>query len=158
MAGSFGGDSWPKFCTALGMPELADDPRYHSNRGRFDHRDELIPALQARFATRTTAEWEPDFRRAGALFAPVKTIAEILDHPQVAELELLQSVDHPTAGTIPQLGPPLRFSDTPASIRRPPPLLGQHTREVLADFGFAADEIDGLCASGVVLDAAVPSP
>jgi formyl-CoA transferase/CoA:oxalate CoA-transferase len=158
MAGSFGGDSWPKFCAALGVPELADDPRFRSNRSRFDHRDVLIPAIQARFETRTTAEWEPDFRRAGALFAPVRTIAEILAHPQVAELDLLQTVDHPTAGTIPQLGPPLRFSDTPASIRRPPPLLGQHTREVLADFGFAPDEIERLCTAGVALDAAVPSP
>lgn len=157
MAGSFGGDSWPKFCTALGLPELADDERYRSNRSRFDHRDTLIPTLQARFAERTTDEWEPRFRSAGALFAPVKTVAEILAHPQVAELGLVGSVEHPTVGTIPQLGPPLHFSDTPGAIRRPPPLLGEHTREVLAEGGFTPAEIDALCAAGIALDGAPAS-
>ena len=156
MAGSFGGDSWPRFCAAIRMPELADDERYRSNRDRFDHRDTLIPALEARFATRTTAAWEPDFREAGALFAPVQTIAGILAHEQVAELGIVGSVDHPTVGTIPQLGPPLEMSATPAAIRRPPPLLGEHTREVLAEFGFAPDEIDRLCASGVASQAPGP--
>lgn len=154
MAGSFGGDSWPKFCVAIGMPELADDERYRSNRSRFDHRDTLIPALHERFVVRTTDEWEPRFRSAGALFAPVKTVAEILAHPQVAELGLVGSVEHPTAGTIPQLGSPLAFSGTPAAIRRPPPLLGEHTREVLLEGGFTSAEVDALCASGVALDGA----
>jgi crotonobetainyl-CoA:carnitine CoA-transferase CaiB-like acyl-CoA transferase len=149
MAGSFGGDSWPRFCAALGLPELASDERYRSNRSRFDHRDVLIPALEERFATRTTDEWEPDFRREGALFAPVRSIAEILDHPQTEALGLVQSVEHPTVGVIPQLGPPIELSDTPAAIRRPPPLLGEHTREVLANYGFGGDEIDRLVSSGV---------
>jgi crotonobetainyl-CoA:carnitine CoA-transferase CaiB-like acyl-CoA transferase len=154
MAGSFGGDSWPKFCTALDLPGLADDERYRSNRSRFDHRDTLIPTVAARFAERTTDDWEPRFRASGALFAPVKTIAEILAHPQVAELGLIGSLEHPTAGTIPQLGSPLAFSDTPAGLHRPPPLLGQHTREVLRDGGFEPDEIDALIAAGTVLDGA----
>ena len=89
MAGSFGGDSWPRFCRALGLEELVDDPRFTSNRDRFDHRDELIPRLDERFATRTTDAWEPDFRRAGALFAPVKSVAEILAHDQTAALGLI---------------------------------------------------------------------
>jgi crotonobetainyl-CoA:carnitine CoA-transferase CaiB-like acyl-CoA transferase len=154
MAGSFGGDSWPKFCAALDLPGLADDERYRSNRSRFDHRAVLIPLLEKRFAERTTDEWEPRFRSAGALFAPVKTVAEILAHPQVAELGIVGSVDHPTAGTIPQLGSPLAFSATPAAIRRPPPLLGEHTREVLLDGGFSAAEVDELVSTGVALDAA----
>ena len=152
MAGSFGGDSWPRFCRALGLEELVDDPRFTSNRDRFDHRDELIPMLDERFATRTTDAWEPDFRRAGALFAPVKSVAEILAHDQTAALGLIGSVEHPTAGTIPQLGPPLRFSETPGSLHRPPPLLGQHSREVLREFGFAAADIDALVAEGIVGD------
>jgi crotonobetainyl-CoA:carnitine CoA-transferase CaiB-like acyl-CoA transferase len=152
MAGSFGGDSWPRFCRALGLETLLDDPRFAGNRDRFDHRDVLIPLLEERFATRTTADWEPDFRAAGALFAPVQSIAEILAHDQTASLGLVGTVEHPTAGTIPQLGPPLAFSDTPGGLHRPPPLLGQHSREVLADFGLMADEIDDLVAAGVVGD------
>lgn len=152
MAGSFGGDSWPKFCLALELPGLADDERFRSNRSRFDHRDTLIPTLQARFAERTTDAWEPQFRAHGALFAPVKTIAEILAHPQVAELGLVGSLEHPTAGTIPQLGSPLAFSDTPAALRRPPPLFGEHTREVLLEGGFGPAEIDALIAAGIALD------
>lgn len=157
MAGSFGGDSWPRFCAAMGLPELVDDARYSSNRSRWEHRAELIPMLEQRFETRTTDEWEADFRREGALFAPVKSIAEILDHEQVAELGLIEQLDHPTAGRIPQLAPPLRLSDTPPSLRLPPPLLGQHSREVLSDFGFAAPEIDALCTAGVVLDGQGPT-
>lgn len=151
MAGSFGGDSWPKFCHAIGFPELVDDERYRSNRSRFDHRDQLIPLLESRFAERSTEEWEPLFRAAGALFAPVKTVAEILDSEQVRALGLVQSVDHPTAGRIPQLGPPLELSDTPAAIRRPPPRLGEHTREILAELGLEPSEIESLCADGTVL-------
>jgi crotonobetainyl-CoA:carnitine CoA-transferase CaiB-like acyl-CoA transferase len=151
MAGSFGGDSWPKFCHAIGLPGLLDDDRYTSNRSRFDHRDELIPLLASRFAQRTTEEWEPHFRAAGALFAPVRTVAEILESEQVEALGLLQSVEHPTAGRIPQLGPPLELSDTPAAIRRPPPRLGEHTREILAELGLEAGEIEALCADGTVI-------
>jgi crotonobetainyl-CoA:carnitine CoA-transferase CaiB-like acyl-CoA transferase len=152
MAGSFGGDSWVKFCTALGMPELAEDDRYRSNRSRFEHRDTLIPMLEERFATRTTDEWEPDFRDAAALFAPVRSIAEILAHPQTESLGLVGSVEHPTVGTIPQLGPPLAMSGTPAAIRLPPPLLGEHTREVLTDYGFTPDAIEALLAAGVAAE------
>ena len=81
--------------------------------------------------------------------SPDEVVAEILAHPQTEALGLVQSVEHPTAGRIPQLGPPLEMSDTPAAIRRAPPLLGEHTREVLADYGFAPEEVDRLVTEGI---------
>lgn len=151
MAGSFGGDSWPRFCRALGLPDLLDDARFLTNRSRFEHRDELIPTLQERFLEESSAGWEARFRAAGALFAPVKSVAEILEHEQVRAMGLVQSMEHPSVGTIPQLGPPLELSATPAAIRRPPPRLGEHSREVLGEAGYTDREIDELCAAGIVL-------
>lgn len=152
MAGSFGGDSWPRFCAALELEEIASDPRYQTNPLRFANRTELIPFLEEHFLRRTTDDWDARFQAHGALFAPIKTISEILAHPQVQALGLLQSVEHPTLGTLPQIGPPLRFSGTPGKVGRPPPMLGQHSREVLTQFGFRGEEIDALVAAGVVVD------
>lgn len=152
MAGSYGGDSWPRFCAALEMDAIASDPKYETNPLRFANRAELIPLLEERFLQRTTDQWDARFRAEGALFAPVKTIPEILAHPQLEALDLLQSVEHPTVGLLPQIGPPLQFSRTPGEVGRPPPLLGQHSREVLTQFEFRDEEIDALVEAGVVLD------
>ncbi|HEY4094879.1 MAG TPA: CoA transferase [Baekduia sp.] len=150
MAGSFGGDSWPKFCRAIEREDLLADPRFTTGPLRREHRDAITAIIEPVFAQRTTEEWRGRFLKEGALFAPVLKISEILDHPQVREAGLVQSVTHPTVGEVPQIGPPITLSETPASIDRPPPLLGEHTDELLRSIGYDDARIAQLHAAGIV--------
>jgi crotonobetainyl-CoA:carnitine CoA-transferase CaiB-like acyl-CoA transferase len=151
MAGTFGGESWDKFCRAIGHEELLEEPRFATGPLRREHREELGAILEPVFAERTTEEWRERFNREGSLFAPVQTVSEILNHPQVQEAGLVQSVNHPTVGEVPQIGPPITLSETPASIERPPPLLGEHTDEVLSAIGYDAERLERLHESGVIV-------
>jgi crotonobetainyl-CoA:carnitine CoA-transferase CaiB-like acyl-CoA transferase len=154
VAGVWGNEGWPRFCKAIDRPDLENDPRYASNVGRIRLRDELEPVLDAIFATRTSAEWETRFREHGALFGPVYRFSEILSHPQVTGRGLVQQVEHPTLGQINQLGPVIELHDTPGGIAGPPPLLGQHTEEVLREAGLSSEEAAALIDRGV---AAIPA-
>jgi formyl-CoA transferase/CoA:oxalate CoA-transferase len=150
LAGTWGGDSWPKFCRALGHPELADDPRFASNLDRAERRAELTALLEGIFVTRTVAEWEERFGAERALFSPVLSFSQVLGHPHVRQAGIVQTALHSTLGEIPQIGPPIALSDTPPRITSAAPLLGEHTLEVLAELGLTADETDALVADGVV--------
>jgi crotonobetainyl-CoA:carnitine CoA-transferase CaiB-like acyl-CoA transferase len=149
VAGTWAPDAWPKFCEAVGMPELTDDPRFATNLLRIEHRSELKQLLVTAFVKRTTAEWSERFRSAGALFGEVSNISDVVNDPQVAALGVLETVQHPTVGALPQVGPALKLSETPASIASPPPLLGEHTREVLGELGLSADKIHQLFELGI---------
>jgi crotonobetainyl-CoA:carnitine CoA-transferase CaiB-like acyl-CoA transferase len=149
VSGTWGDADWPKFCDALGWPELAEDPRYDTNVKRVECRDEVSEKIQSRFTARTTSEWEERFSSRGVLFAPVNTFSELFNHPQAEAMKLVINVDHPTAGTQRQLAPAVRLEDTPARVDRPAPLLGQHTEEVLVEFGWSPDEVQGLVDRGV---------
>ena len=149
LAGTWGGDSWPKFCRALDRPELADDPRFATSLDRAANRDELARLLQKVFVMRTVAEWEQRFNAERALFAPVLSFSQILSHPHIVAAGLVQTVNHSSLGEIPQLGPPIALSATPPRITGPAPLFGEHTREVLAELGLSSDEIDQLVEEGV---------
>ena len=153
MAGSWGGDSWPRFCAAVERPELAEAPGFATNPERVKNLDRLVAILEPIFAQKTTAEWEERFRDCGALFAPVLTISQALAHPHTVAAGFVQSVEHPTLGPIPQLAPPIRMSRNPARIQGPPPLLGEHTHEVLGEIGFPAEQVRALEAAGVILQA-----
>jgi formyl-CoA transferase/CoA:oxalate CoA-transferase len=150
VAGAWTLDSWPRFCTAVGLPELFDDPRFADNIARMKNRAALNEILDAAFLQRTVVEWERIFHEATALFGPVLTVPQVLEHPQIKALGIVQSVVHPKLGAIPQLAPPIFMSDTPGGIRRPPPMFGEHTAEVLGELGYASNEIDRLAGTGVV--------
>ena len=157
MAGVWGGDGWQRFCEAIDRPDLAEDPQFTTNQDRVANKGALIALLEPLLAEKTTEEWQPLFRAAGALFGPLLDFADLFTHPQVIHSGLLQHVEHPKLGTIPQLGPVVKMSSTPGHIKGPPPLLGQHTSEVLAELGFSPDEVANLRASGVVQEADEPT-
>jgi formyl-CoA transferase/CoA:oxalate CoA-transferase len=146
VAGSWTQDSWPRFCNGIGLTDLIDDSRFATNPARVHNRVELTRILQDEFRTRTSADWEERFHRENALFGPVLTFSQLFEHPQVQASGVLGSVEHPTLGRIPQLEPAIRLSETPGAIGAPPPLLGEHTREVLAGAGYTEAEVDDLIA------------
>jgi formyl-CoA transferase/CoA:oxalate CoA-transferase len=150
MAGTFGGDSWPRFCAAIEREDLLEDARFTNGVLRAQNREALDAILEPVFAAQTSEHWRARFEHAGALFAPVLKVSQILNHPQVTEAGFVTSVEHPTVGTLPQLAPALSLSETPPAIRRPPPLLGEHTDEVLGELGYDPERIDALRADGVI--------
>jgi crotonobetainyl-CoA:carnitine CoA-transferase CaiB-like acyl-CoA transferase len=122
---------WEKLCDVVGMPALKDDPRFRTNADRVANNDALVDILQDALTQRPTAYWQAALDGAGIPAGPVLHHDEVFAHPQVVSREMVVEVDHPAAGRTRTLGSPLKFSETPASIRRPAPLLGEHTQEVL---------------------------
>lgn len=142
---------WRRLCPAIGRPELTDDPRFAKNPTRVENRKELIQILTAVFRDRDTATWMGLLGQAGVPCAPVQTIDQVFNADQVKQREMVTEVEHPTAGTIRMAGLPVKLSATPASIRLPPPLLGQHTAEILETWlGLDAAAIEKLKREGIV--------
>lgn len=122
---------WRRFCEAIGKTKLADDPRFAKNQNRVERREELIRILSDIFLSRDNRAWLKLLNDAEVPCAPVQTIDQVFDAPQVLQRKMLVEVEHPTAGPVRMAGIPVKLSATPASIRLPPPLLGQHSEEVL---------------------------
>jgi crotonobetainyl-CoA:carnitine CoA-transferase CaiB-like acyl-CoA transferase len=142
--------NWERIADVLGHPEWRDDPRFRTNSARMANLDALTDAMSAVLATRPKAEWIAAFDAAGVPAGPVHTIGEALEHPQTLARGMVVDLAHPQAGATRALGCPLHFSATPTRVTRPAPMLGEHTREVLRDYGYADAEIDTLLAGGVV--------
>jgi glutaryl-CoA transferase len=142
---------WRRFCGAIGKGELAEDARFARNSDRVENRETLVAILAEIVLRRRTDEWIGDLNKASVPCAPVQTIDQVFSAPQVVQRQMLVEVDHPTAGAVRMAGIPVKFSTTPASIRLPPPLLGQHTKEVLSSWlGMNNEEIDELKRKNVV--------
>ena len=142
---------WKAFCPLLGLAELADDPRYVTNKARNANRESLIAALQQAFAAKTYEEWEAILLPAGIPMGAINTVDAVMAHPQVEARGAIVTCDHPTAGSVRMTGPPVRLSDTPGAVRRPAPRLGQHTDEVLRErLGMDDDDIRRLRAAKVI--------
>jgi len=142
---------WKRLCPALGRADLADDPRFAKNAKRVENRHALIAILSEILMTRTAADWVNALNQANIPCAPVQTIDQVFAAPQVLHRDMLVEVDHPTAGKVKLAGIPVKFSVTPASVRLPPPLLGEHNDEVLASWlGMQAEEIDQLKKKSVI--------
>lgn len=130
-----------RLCRALGLEELTEDSRFATNAGRITHLTELVERIEERTTTRPTAEIVALLDEAQVPCGPIYTVPEVFADPQVQHLELHQRVPHPTLGVVDQTGFPWRFSRTPAMIRRHPPLLGEHTEEVLQELGYSPEDI-----------------
>lgn len=141
---------WPVICRVLGVVELLNDPRFATAALRVEHRKALEAVLEARFLTAPAAEWLARLEAAGVPAGPVLTYDQVFGDPHVAARAMAVEVEHPRAGATRVLGIPLKLSATPGSIRRPAPMLGQHTDEILGELGYDAAAIRDLHARGVV--------
>jgi crotonobetainyl-CoA:carnitine CoA-transferase CaiB-like acyl-CoA transferase len=142
--------NWERIADVLGHPEWRDDARFRTNSDRMANLAALVALMNDVLATRTKADWIEAFDAAGVPVGPVNTIHEALADPQTIARGMVVDLVHPQAGATKALGCPVHFSATPTSVSRPAPMLGEHTREVLADAGYSDAEIDALVAEGVV--------
>ncbi len=142
---------WKRFCRAIERPELADDARFAKNADRVENRAALIALLRDMFRRRDNATWLRLLNQAEVPCAPIQSIDQVFAAPQVRHRQMLVEVEHPTVGTLRLAGIPVKFSVTLAAVRLPPPLLGQHTEEVLSSWlGINEQEIAELKRQKVV--------
>jgi crotonobetainyl-CoA:carnitine CoA-transferase CaiB-like acyl-CoA transferase len=140
---------WPRLCEAIGRPELAADPRFATNGDRVTNRSALRPILAAAFLGRPTAEWLATLDAAGIPAGAINDVGAAFAAPQAQARGMTVDVAHPALGTVRQVRPAFDLSATPASIRTPPPLLGEHTAEVLRELGYDQEGVTRLAATGV---------
>jgi formyl-CoA transferase len=142
---------WSRLCELAGWEELATDDRFATNPQRVAHRDVLVPLLEERFRARSSEAWHTDLLEAGIPCSPINTIDQVFADPQVQAREMQVDLPHPTAGEIHMVGSPLKLSRTPVEIKAPPPLLGQHTAEVLSEYlDYTPQDIERLRETGVI--------
>jgi crotonobetainyl-CoA:carnitine CoA-transferase CaiB-like acyl-CoA transferase len=145
--------NWERIVKVIGQPELASDPRFLTNGDRMKNLYALTPLVAAALGKRKSADWIREFEAAGVPVGPVNKIGDMLADPQVAHREMVVEVQHPRAGPTKALGFPVKFSETPASVTRAAPLLGEHTREILESLGYDGAAIEALVREGAVVEA-----
>ena len=140
-----------RLCEAMGLPGLATDPRFLTNRKRMENKPALIPVLAERFKTRTARRWMDAFAAVGVASGPINDFGQVFADPQVKHREMLREIPHPLSGTLRIIANPVRFSDTPVEYGRWPPLLGEHTAEVLREMlKMGEEEIEALRREKVI--------
>ncbi|EKZ98403.1 bile acid-inducible operon protein F [Cupriavidus sp. HMR-1] len=147
---------WRRFCPVAGLDDVIDAPKFATNAARVAHFDETVAMVQARIALQPVAHWIEALRKAGVACSPIHTLGDALAHQQVAARELIVESDHPVLGKVRNVGLPIRFAEAPRSAHRAPPLLGQHTDEVLGEAGYGPDVIADFKARGVIATANMP--
>ena len=141
---------WERMCRAIGQDAMLDDPRYTTNTDRVEHRAECVGELSALFAQETTAHWVDLIVEAGVPCGPINTVADVVSNPQVLARNMIAEVDHPNIPNLKFPGSPLKLTDSPATIRRVPPMLGQHNEEILEEAGYSPEKIADLKERGVL--------
>jgi formyl-CoA transferase/CoA:oxalate CoA-transferase len=141
---------WERLCQALDRPDLARDGRFDSEAKRVEARQTLIPLLNGIFATRRVEEWLARFDKAGVPAGRIKSVAEVCESPHLRERGMIVSLAHPKAESVKVFGVPIRLQATPGRVSAPPPLLGQHTDEILTRVaGLSRGEVARLRARGI---------
>jgi formyl-CoA transferase len=129
---------WNALCATLGRESLATDARFETNAARLANRAALVAEIESALGTRTTAEWVEQLLVAGVPSGPIYNFAQVFQDPHTHARRMIEDVDHPVAGRVHTLGFPLKMSDTPPTVRRPPPLLGEHSAEIRKELGLEA--------------------
>jgi formyl-CoA transferase len=142
---------WVSFCKAVDREKWMDDPRFESNSKRVENRDVLLPLINELLLERTCAEWMDLLVQAAVPCGPVNDMEHLFADPQLQHRNMIVELPHPTIGTLRLTGVPIKYSDTPGTIRLHPPLLGEHTDEVLTDvLGYSPDRIEKLKVQQVI--------
>jgi crotonobetainyl-CoA:carnitine CoA-transferase CaiB-like acyl-CoA transferase len=150
MIGAFRPNPLRELCAVLGLDDLSLDPRFEDNASRIEHGEALKALLADGFRKRTSAEWLRELEAIDFLCSPVYSLEDALSDPQVLHNEMVIEFDHPQ-GRIKAIGSPVKLVDTPATVRIPPPGLGEHNDEILAELGYSPDQIQSLRSDCVVL-------
>lgn len=141
---------WGRFCHAISRPQLTEDPRFETNALRTENQGELANLLEGITETKSTEQWSMILEENGLPYSPINTIDRVVQDPNVAYRNMVVEVEQPHVGSVRIAGSPFHLSETPADVREPAPLLGQHTEEVLANvLGYPQDRIEELVGDGV---------
>jgi crotonobetainyl-CoA:carnitine CoA-transferase CaiB-like acyl-CoA transferase len=141
---------WQRFAPLVGLSELVDDPRFATNPQRVAHRVELIRRIESALAAKGSAAWADELSHAGIPAGAINGIDAALVHPQVEARNMVLTTEHPTAGTLRMAGSPIKLSQYTATVRRPPPTLGEHTDEVLRELGYSVADVAAMRNDGAV--------
>jgi crotonobetainyl-CoA:carnitine CoA-transferase CaiB-like acyl-CoA transferase len=142
--------TWERTIELLGRPDLGGDPRFKDASGRLLNRAALAAVLAEEFKKRSSREWLEALERAKVPAGPVYSVTQMHADPQTAAREMVVEVNHSTLGSVKTLGAPVKFSETPGGVHRSAPIYGEHTDEVLREYGFSAAEIDSMDAAGAI--------
>jgi formyl-CoA transferase len=124
---------WERTCAAIGREDLVEDPRFADNADRMANRAELVAELESALGARDTDDWVQTLEAAGVPVGPIHDYRQVFEDPHTLAREMMVEIEHPVEGTIKALGIPVKMSDTPGAVRRPAPLLGEHTEEILRE-------------------------
>ncbi len=142
---------WNSFCRLLGMEDLENDPRFADNEKRIQNREALYAVIDQKLAAKTVDEWVPLFDEAGIPAGPINTLDRVFKDPQVLYTEQVQDVEHPQYGKVKVVGPPAQFSDSRIGIQGPPPILGEHSQEILTKIlGYSSEQVEAFQKQGVI--------
>lgn len=141
---------WQNYCQSLERADLFADARFQTNANRLKNMDQLNEILDKIFQSKTQQEWINRLTNKGVMVAPVYNLEQVFQDPQIRHDQMVIELDHPVAGKIKILRTLLNLSQTPPQIKRPPPILGQHTEEILSAMGFSQEEIQELKNKGAV--------
>jgi crotonobetainyl-CoA:carnitine CoA-transferase CaiB-like acyl-CoA transferase len=141
---------WKRFCPVVGLAAMASDPRFTTNKDRMLNYDAMRPPIDRAFRTATSAEWVARLNAASVPNGEVRDIGQMLVDPHLQARDMIATMMHPTIGATRVIGAPIKLSETPATLRTPPPVLGQHTDDVLGELGYSAGQIASLRDSRVI--------
>ncbi|MBO54370.1 MAG: formyl-CoA transferase [Dehalococcoidia bacterium] len=148
---------WQRFCNAIEHPELLEDPRFRTNDDRVVNRSECVQVLNNIFGTNTVSYWVDKISEAGVPCGPINRVSDVVNDPHVLSRDMISGIEHPNIPDLRFPGSPLKLTETPPSIRRAPPLLGQHNDEILCELGYSPDSIDSLRGRGVIGKTQMPN-